>query len=50
MTHQQVSLASETDRFLAKITFLEQFSDDRLSQFNLVLPGDEITREPGYIQ
>ena len=50
MSQQLVSLASETDKFLSKITFLSQFSDDNLNQFNLVLPGDEITREPGYIQ
>ena len=50
MSHQQVSLASESESFLSKVTFLNQFSDESMTSFNLVLPGDVITREPGYIQ
>ena len=44
------SLNEESNTFLSKINFLNQFSDDKMSSFNLVLPGEKITSESGFIQ
>lgn len=66
--HGPISLATESQTFLSKISFLSQHlpqsttnpssnpnqnstsNSSPSKSFNLVLPGDLITREPGYIQ
>lgn len=47
---KQVSLVEESSNFLSKVSLLNQFSADEQMTFNLVLPGDLITKEPGFIQ
>jgi len=44
------TLVQESQTFLKKIDFLSQFDDEKLESFKIVLPGDEITRESGFIQ
>lgn len=46
------SQAIESEVFLSKIDFLKQHAagQDSGRTFNLVLPGDRITEDPGYIQ
>ena len=47
---QKVGFKEENKVFLEQIKFLSNFTDDNIKSFNLVLPGDLITSEPGFIQ